>query len=117
MSYLIEHQDESIWTPSKDVGDTLLVNVRYLESRLGLKSGLAESMSDTIEVEFDKLAAFLLALRRWASPDKRSMQILTRGAVIHLLALLSCRNASVEKVPASIRPNGWMRLAGSPGRI
>src|SRR5262245_16409316 len=90
MSYIFEHRVETVWQPSKDVADILLMNIRYIESRAGLKSGLTEYMSDTINIEFDVLASFLLGLHGWANADNKSMQILIRGVVIHLLALLLC---------------------------
>src|SRR5438105_3235500 len=107
MSYLFEHHDETIWPPSKDVADILLMNIRYIESRIGLKSGLVEHMSDTVEVDFDVLASFLLALRRWANPNNQSMQILIRGVVIHLLALLLSGDYPVREVECAF-PTDWI---------
>jgi hypothetical protein len=110
MSYIFEHHDETVWTPSKDVADILLMNVRDLESRIGLKSGLMEYMSDTIEVEFDVLAAFLLPLGTWANPDNKSMQILIRGVVIHLFALLLCGDFPARGLDCAF-PTDWIEEA------
>jgi hypothetical protein len=110
MSYLFEHHDRTIWPPSKVVAELLLANVRSMENRLDLESGLTEYMSDTVEVECDTLAAFLLAVRKWANPDNPSMEILIRGVVIHLVALLLCGDVSVEKVECAY-PTDWIEDA------
>ncbi len=107
MSYIFEHDDRMIWQPSKDVADMLLTTIRYIESRIGYKSGFAEYMSDTIEVEFDVLASFLLALRGWANPDNKSMQILIRGVVVHLFALLLCGDFPGRELECAF-PNDWI---------
>ncbi len=76
MSYLFEHRDEAIWEPSIEVARLLLAATSYLESRLGIPSGLDEYMSDTVDVEFDQLAGFLSALLEWANLDNKSMKLI-----------------------------------------
>jgi Family of unknown function (DUF6086) len=98
MSYLFEHRDEAIWEPSIDVARLLLVATSHLESRLGIKSGLSEYMSDTVDIDFEQLADFLIALREWASLENKSMEILIKPIFVHLMSLLLCGGSSVEEV-------------------
>jgi len=72
MSYLFEHRDEAIWEPSTEVAKLLLVETSYLETRLGIKSGLVEYMADTVEVQFEQLREFLTTLRGWVNLQNKS---------------------------------------------
>ncbi len=56
MGYVFEHGNETIWGPSIGVARLLLASIAPLENRLGIKSGLTEYMSDTIEVDFAQLS-------------------------------------------------------------
>lgn len=110
MSYLFEHCDKMIWSPSKNVAEIFLVNVRCLESHLKIESGLTESMSDTIEVDFDVLADFLLKTRGRINFDNDSMRILVRGTIVHLLALHLCGDGTLDKIVDGY-PSDWINEA------
>ena len=110
MSYLFEHRDEAIWEPSMEVARLLLVTTSYLESRLGIPSGLTEYMSDTVDIKFDQLAGFLIALREWANLDNKSMKTIIKHIFIYLMSLLYCGSSSVEEVER-VYPVDWITEA------
>jgi Family of unknown function (DUF6086) len=91
MGQLFECNDETIWSPSRDVGLYFLAQARHLELCLKVPSGLVEAMSDTIEIDVVGLTRFLISLGKWTNLDNSSMKLLLNGVVLHLLALLgSC---------------------------
>jgi Family of unknown function (DUF6086) len=75
MSYLFEHRDEPIWEPSVDVARLLLAATSHLEVRLGIKSGLTESMSDTIDIDFVPVSQALEADRERAGGRESSHRL------------------------------------------
>jgi hypothetical protein len=107
MIYIFEHRDKTIWSPSKNVAEIFLGNARHLESHLKIESGLTESMSDTIEVDFDVLNDFLLKMRDRINFNNDSMRMLVRGAVVHLLALLLCGDGTPDKIEGGY-PSDWI---------
>jgi hypothetical protein len=107
MSYIFEHRDEAIWEPSIDVAKLLLAATSHLENRLGIKSGLTEYMSDTIDVNFDEIRQFLITLRHWANLENRSMAIIIKPIFIHLMSLLYCSGSSFEEVERGY-PADWI---------
>ena len=107
MSYLFEHRDEPIWEPSIDVARLLLAATSHLENRLGIKSGLTEYMSDTIDIDFDELSRFLVALRHGANLENRSMHMLIKPLFVHLMSLLYCGGCSFEEVERGY-PAEWI---------
>ena len=107
MGYLFECQDKTIWSPSKDVAELLLVEVRFIENRLAAPSGLTEYMSDTVDVDFTILSEYLRLLRGWVNLENRSARLLVKGVVVHLLALLACGDVSPRDV-ARMFPDDWV---------
>jgi Family of unknown function (DUF6086) len=116
MSYLFEHRDEAIWEPSIEVARLLLAATSYLESRLGIPSGLDEYMSDTVDVKFDQLAGFLVALREWANLDNKYIKIIIYYIFINLMYLLYCGSSSVEEVERGY-PVDWIAEARDLARM
>jgi hypothetical protein len=110
MSYLFEHRDEAVWEPSLDVAGLLLSTIGHLESRLGIKSGLDVYMSDTVDVRFDQLHRFLVALREWASLENTSLALLLRPVFVHLMSLLYCGDPSAAEVERGLPPP-WIQEA------
>jgi hypothetical protein len=110
MSYLFEHRDEAIWEPSIEIAKLLLAEISHLESRLGVKSGLNESMSDTVDIDFDQLAGFLVALRKWANLENTSVSMLIKPLFVHLMSLLYCGDSSPEDVGRGY-PDEWLNEA------
>lgn len=115
MAYIFEQNNRTIWSPSKNVAEFFLGSVRHLENLLKIESGLTESMSDTIEVDFDALNSYLLAIRDWINLDNDSMRILVRGTMVHLLALVLCSDGSLDKLVDSY-PSDWIDEARSLAR-
>jgi hypothetical protein len=107
MSYLFEHQDKPIWEPSIDVARLLLAATSHLENLLGIKSGLAEYMSDTIDVDFGQLSRFLIALRHRVNLENRSMEIFVKPIFVHLMALLYCGGTSLGEIEQGY-PGDWI---------
>jgi hypothetical protein len=115
MGYLFEHQDKAVWSPSRVVAELFLTEVRYVEGRLAVPSGLTEYMSDTIEIDFEALSRYLQALRKWLNLENNSVRMLIRGVVVHLLALLVCGDGLADEV-AHIYPEDWVDEARSLAR-
>jgi hypothetical protein len=107
MSYMFEHRDEPIWEPSADVARLLLATTSHLEDRLGIKSGLTEYMSDTINIDFEQLSRFLLALHRRVNLENQSMKILIKPIIVHMMSLLYCGGTSFEEVERGY-PDDWI---------
>jgi hypothetical protein len=89
MGHIFEINDQTIWSPSREVALCFLSQVRYLEGRLNAASGLTESMSDTLDINCQQLTIFLEQIGKQINLENNSLRILMTGVVIHLLAILS----------------------------
>jgi hypothetical protein len=114
MGYIIEHNDKAIWQPSRAVGQVFLSQLQYLEGVVGVSAGLHEYMSDTINVEFNDLWQFLQAVSRWVNFDNRSMCVLVKGVVVHVLAIASCMEPP-KVAETSQFPSDWIEEAVALG--
>ena len=110
MSYLLEHRDEVIWEPSIEAAKLLLVATSHLESHLKIEICLYEYMWYTVDIRFDQLRRFLVAFRGWANLENKSMDLLMRPVVVHLMALLHCGDPSVNGVELGY-PLDWVHEA------
>jgi hypothetical protein len=69
-------------------------------------------MSDTIDIDHERLKEFLGIVGRWANVDNASLRLLLGGAVVHMLALLaSCRPLPEDLF--ALYPNEWADEAKS----
>ena len=107
MSYTFEYNDKEVWSPNRDVSLCFLWQVRHLEEQLDVKSGLNEFMSDTIEIDFEKLELFFCQLVGWANLEHVSMRLLLKGVCVHLLALLLCAIELPDILKTSV-PQDWI---------
>jgi hypothetical protein len=98
MGHIFESKDQTIWSPSRDVALCFLAQIHHLEDRLEMHSGLSETMSDVIEIDYVVLHSFIVQIGKWANFSNSSICLLLRGVVVHLLALLS----SAAPLPDSI---------------
>jgi hypothetical protein len=108
MGHIFELNDQTIWSPSRDVALCFLSQVRYLEGRLNAASGLTESMSDTLDINSQQLTEFLAQIGKHINLENNSIRILMAGVVIHLLAILSASRG----LPASFQtlfPPIWLK--------
>lgn len=108
MGYIVEHNDKTVWSPGRLVGKLFLSQVRHLESEVGVSAGLNEYMSDTIAIDANQLELFLQRVADWATFDNLSMRLLLRGAVVHLLALISCVERLQAQRPSPF-PVDWLQ--------
>lgn len=115
MGYLFESKDKTVWSPSMDVGRCFLSQVRHIEERLEIASGLGEVISDFIEIDFEGVSRFLQQIGIWANLENRSMQLLSKGVIVHLLALLSC--SALPKQIEGLYPCDWVQEAKSLSRF
>lgn len=112
MGYIFEIADSLVWSPSHNVARLFLASVRQLEEQIEMSSGLTEPMSDTIEVNCVMLAEFLRTVFATRNLDHRSMFLLLRGPLVHLLALLMATDsAAIESL--SQAPNEWIAEANA----
>jgi len=88
MGYIFEKNDVTVWSPSLDVARLFLASVRQLEQQVHLPSGLAETMSDTIEIDPNLLLEFVRTLFLTSNTSNQSLSILLHGPIVHLIALL-----------------------------
>src|SRR5262249_736385 len=102
--------DTQIWSPSRDVGLCFLTIIRYLEDRLNISSGLREYMSDTVDVDFNVMEEFLTKLAALAHGPNTSMEILLKGAVLHMLAIAFWKG-EIPKHIADLYPKNWIEDA------
>jgi hypothetical protein len=110
MGHVFESNDQTIWCPSRDVALCFLAQVRYFESRLTTGSGLSEVMSDTIDINYRQLARFIAAAGTVTNIDNRSMRLLTKGAIVHLMALLLSGIPLTNDIVA-LFPDDWINDA------
>ena len=104
MGFIFEVSDFAVWEPSLNVGRLFLATVRQLEQQLNMPSGLAEKMSDTIEIEPKQLLEFVQALLPSINSSNESLVVLLHGPVIHLIALLY---SVTRPVPPLDLPDKW----------
>lgn len=107
MSYVFQHEDKTIWEPRNGVAGLFLASISHIENRLGIGSGLTETMSDTIEVDFAQFSRFLVALPRKINLENSSMRILVRPIIVHLMALLYCGGDSFTDIERGF-PDEWV---------
>lgn len=110
MSYVVEHEDKTIWEPSRNTGKLFLSQVHCLEMILGTPSGFSEYMSDTVSVDAGKLDSFLGRLIEWANRDNTSIRLLLTGVMVHLLAIAVTVNPTYS-IEASEIPMDWQHQA------
>jgi len=115
MGILFECGDQTIWSPSREVALYFLAQVRHLETRMGASCGLSEVVSDTVEIDHERLRSFIESVATWTNVNNLSMGQLLRPAMVHLLAILGSCSAVAETLLVPF-PREWVEEAGSLGR-
>ncbi len=114
MGFLFECEDKTVWSPSMDVGKNFLAQVRHLEEQLKTASGVGLVISDFVEIDFHGIANFLQQIGGLANLQNRSMQLLLKGVVVHLLALLCC--SALPNHLEALYPPDWVEEARTLSR-
>jgi hypothetical protein len=102
VGYVFDVEDETFWSPSQNSARIVMSQVQLLESIVGVPSGLVESMSDTVDVDLNKLRKFVLTVQQNECLKNESMRLCLAGVFIHLLAILICHSALPSDVANSI---------------
>jgi uncharacterized protein DUF6086 len=66
MSYVFEWDNKTVWSPALRVGKLYVMLADALAAVVSVPHGLAAMASDFYEVDRDKFAAFVTALRVWS---------------------------------------------------
>jgi hypothetical protein len=115
MGHVFKSNARFIWSPSRDVALAFLAQVHHLEERLTTQSGLTEVMSDTIDTNYYQLCDFLRRIGSWGNLGNPSIQLLLRGVIVHLLALLSTATSLPDDL-LEFYPTDWLDEAMSLSR-
>jgi hypothetical protein len=74
-----------------------------------MPSGVGDVVSDFVEIDFNVMSHFLQQVATRTNFENRSIKLLLRGVVVHLLALLSCKSVPIEV--ESLYPLEWIEEA------
>ena len=112
MGYVFDVDDKTFWSPSKNVGKTLMAHLAEIESLVGGESGVVESMSDTVEIDIPKLNEFVSLAIGSASLQNASLRVLHGGVLMHLIAFLMLHGAWEANSSAGELESGARLLLG-----
>jgi len=87
MSWDFDIGNQTIWSPSKNIGQYFLSNVKELELIVDEPSGLIEVMSDTVDIDVAKLCHFVAALSSPSKMKNETLRLLSEGCLIVLFAM------------------------------
>ena len=96
MSYVFEWDDETVWSPALRVGKLYVTLADALAAVLSIPHGLSAMASDYYEVDRDRFAAFIAALRAWSPGSHAVGRALLGGFLTTSLVLLERMGAAPE---------------------
>lgn len=103
MSKIFEYSDIEIWSPSNNIGNLFMAQIKALEESYKVESGIVETMADTYEIINEKFNTFLRWLMDfYCSTNNMHFKLLNNG-LIKILILLNHKitNEWIE-VPAEL---------------
>jgi Family of unknown function (DUF6086) len=95
MSYIFEWGDETVWSPALRVGKLYVTLADALAAELSIPHGLSAMASDYYEVDRDRFAAFIAALRDWSPAGHPVGRALLGGFLTTSLVLLERMGAAL----------------------
>jgi Family of unknown function (DUF6086) len=96
MSYVFEWNDETLWSPALRVGKLYVTLADALAAMLSVPHGLSAMASDYYEVDRDRFAAFIGALRALSPEGHVVGRELLSGFLTTSLVLLRRMDAAPE---------------------
>jgi Family of unknown function (DUF6086) len=102
MSYVFEWGDETVWSPALRVGSLYVTLAEALAAMLSVPHGLSAMASDYYEVDRDRFAAFIAALRDW-SPDSHVVGSALLGGFLTTSLVLLGRMGAAPDLDADTR--------------
>ena len=96
MSYIFECDDKTVWSPALRVGTLYVTLADALAVVVSVPHGMAAMASDFYEVDRDKFADFVTALRAWSPVGHAVGDALLGGFLTTSLVLLERMGVALE---------------------